>query len=444
MPDEIIAKIREAGVVGAGGAGFPTHVKVAANADIVIVNGAECEPLLRVDQQLMEMAAAAVVQGLTAVMAATGAAEGVIALKGKHKGAIIALEAAIKNGMRLHILGDFYPAGDEHVLVCEAVGRLVPQGGIPLNVGCVVTNVETLVNVAAALQGKPVTHTFVTIAGEVPEPVTLRVPVGTAVNEALAHAGLKNMEGLRVIDGGPMMGKLVDDLNQPITKTTKGLVVLPGSHQLIGKRTLPLDTMLKRARAACIQCRNCTDLCPRYLLGHRLEPHKVMRGVRHVHGQEVTLKMALACSECGVCEQYACPMYLSPRTINAAIKQALARQGIKAGPPPPGQCCDQLRAYRKIPVKRLIVRTGLSSYDRPAPLDGRPLAVKQVKLPLRQHVGAPGQPVVEPGQMVRLGDLVARIPEGALGANIHASIDGVVTSVGDSIVITAREGGGGR
>lgn len=444
MREAIIDKIREAGVVGAGGAGFPTHVKVAADADTVIVNGAECEPLLRVDQQIMEAAAGEVVRGLAAVMAATGAAEGVIALKGKYRGAIAALTPAIRNeAMRLRVIDDFYPAGDEHVLVHEAVGRLVPQGGIPLNVGCVVTNVETLLNIAAAQQGRPVTHTYVTITGEVPRPVTLRLPVGTAVADALALAGVKQAEGLSVLDGGPMMGKMVADLSRPVTKTTKGLVVLPAEHPLIRKRTLPIETMLKRAHAACIQCRYCTDLCPRYLLGHRLQPHLVMRGVKHVSGQEALLKMALACSECGACEQYACPLSLSPRVINAALKQALAKQGLKPDPPPPDQRCDRLQVYRKIPVKRLINRAGLAVYDRKAPLDDTPPAVARVELPLKQHVGAPSQPVVAVGQTVRQGDLVARIPDKALGANLHASIDGVVAAVGDRIVITAREGSGG-
>lgn len=443
MRDEIIAKIRDAGVVGAGGAGFPTHAKAAAGAATVIVNGAECEPLLRVDQQLMETAADKVVLGLAAVMTATGAAEGIIALKGKHHGAVAALETALRGpAIRLRLLDDFYPAGDEHVLVHEATGRLVPQGGIPLNVGCVVTNVETLVNVAAALEGAPVTHTYVTVAGEIARPVTLRLPVGTAVADALALAGLPCAAGMKIIEGGPMMGKIVADLRQPITKTTKGLVVLPEHHQLVAKRTMPLEKMLKRAQAACVQCRYCTDLCPRYLLGHRLEPHKVMRGVRHIRGQEAMLKMAMACSECGVCEQYACPMHLSPRTINATLKQALARQGIKPDPPPPDQRCGRLQAYRKIPVKRLIARLGIGGYDRKAPLDDRPLKVARVELPLKQHVGAPGQPVVRPGQKVRQGDLVARIPDNALGANIHASIDGIIAAVGDSIVITAGEGGG--
>jgi Na+-translocating ferredoxin:NAD+ oxidoreductase RnfC subunit len=444
MREQIIAKIREAGVVGAGGAGFPTHVKVAAAADTVIVNGAECEPLLRVDQQLMEFAATRVVSGLAAVMEATGAAEGVIAIKGKHKRAIAALAAAVGKNMRLGILGDFYPAGDEHVLVHEVLGRLVPQGAIPLSVGCVVTNVETLLNVAAAQGGGAVTHSYVTVTGEVAQPVALRLPIGTTVADALALAGVEKLAGLRVIDGGPMMGKLVADLGQPITKTTKGLVVLPAEHQIIRRRTMPVEALLKRAHAACMQCRYCTDLCPRYLLGHRLEPHKIMRGVKHIRGQAALLKMALACSECGVCEHYACSLGLSPRVINAALKQALAKQGLKAETAPADQSCNRIQAYRKIPVKRLIARAGLGGYDRPAPLDSRPLAVKRVELLLKQHVGAPSQPVVESGQRVCQGDLVARIPDGALGASLHASIAGVATVAADRIVITAPEGSGGR
>lgn len=443
MQTSIIEKIREAGVVGAGGAGFPTHVKVAAKAATVIVNGAECEPLLRVDQQLMEVAAEKVVKGLAAVMAASGAAEGIIAIKGKHASAIAALEAALSGKMRLKILDDFYPAGDEQVLVYETVGRLVPQGGIPISVGCVVTNVETLLNVAAALDGEAVTCSYVTVAGEVPQPVTLKVPVGTAVRDVLALAGVKKLEGLQVIDGGPMMGKLVTDLSQPVTKTTKGLVVLPEDHQLIQKRTLPVEKLLKRAHASCVQCRYCTDLCPRYLLGHKLEPHKIMRGVRHLEGQEAFLKMALACSECGICEQYACMVGLSPRRINAALKQALAKQGLKADLPA-NQCCDRMQAYRKIPVKRLIARAGLGRYDVKAPLDESPVDVKRVELLLKQHVGAPAQPVIASGQTVRRGDLVARIPDGALGANLHASIAGVAEVAADRIVITAGEGSGVR
>ncbi|WP_042338981.1 4Fe-4S dicluster domain-containing protein [Desulfosporosinus youngiae] len=441
MREQLIEKIKEAGVVGAGGAGFPTHIKVAANAQSVVVNGAECEPLLRVDQQLMDVKADKMVRGLVAVMKATGASEGIIALKSKYKSAIASLEKEIAGKpIRINILGDFYPAGDEHLTVYESTGRLVPQGGIPLKVDCVVNNVETLINIADALEGKPVTDTYLTITGQVPQPITLRLPIGTSVLEALKIAGQTNLAGMKVIEGGPMMGKIIDDLNQPITKTTKGLIVLSINHPLIRKRTLPFETIAKQAQISCIQCRFCTDLCPRYLLGHGIEPHKIMRTIKHRQGQEETLKMALACSECGVCEQYACIMGLSPRAVNSRIKQELAKLGIRPETPPADQTANPMQVHRKVPVKRLVSRLGLKSYDVSAPLSEEEYPVNQVEIKLRQHAGAPSQAIVQIGQQVQKGDLIAVTPDKALGANIHASISGVIKEITDSIIISSTEG----
>ncbi len=441
MQSEICELVKLAGVVGAGGAGFPTYAKFSGGVDTVVVNGAECEPLLRVDQQLMEQMPEKMLRGLEAVMQATGAAEGVIATKAKYKGSIAALKQAMpRERMRIHLLDDVYPAGDEHVTVFEATGRLAPQGGIPLKVGCVVVNVETLVNVAAALAGKPVTHKLLTVTGEVKQPLTLNVPIGARVADVLALAGLKDTAGLCVIDGGPMMGKLVGDLQQPITKTTKGLIVLPQIHPVIRKRTQSCDKIVRQAKSVCIQCRMCTDLCPRFLLGHALEPHRIMRAIRNVEAAPAVLKMAFTCTECGVCEQYACFMDLSPRTINAMLKQELAKQGIKPDPPPSGQTVNALAQHRKIPVKRLIARLGLTGYDRPAPLHGEELTVAEVRIPLKQHVGAPAKAVVVAGQKVRCGELIGAAPAEGLGANVHASIDGTVAEVADFIVLVGSEG----
>lgn len=441
MHEDLIQKIKEAGVVGAGGAGFPTHIKVAANAQTVIVNGAECEPLLRVDQQLMDVKAAEVVQGLVIVMGITGASEGIISLKAKYKNAIASLEKVIMGKpIRINILDDFYPAGDEHLTVYESTGRLVPQGGIPLKVDCVVDNVETLINIVGAVEGKPVTETYLTISGEVDQPVTLKLPIGTSITEALGIAGRHDLDNMKVIEGGPMMGKIVADLNQPITKTTKGLIVLSQDHPLIQKRSLPTDKMIRQARVSCVQCRYCTDLCPRYLLGHKIEPHKIMRTVKNFQGKEETLKMAFACSECGVCEQYACIMGLSPRSVNAMIKQELFKLGIKPDAPPENQTVKPIREDRKVPIKRLISRLGLKQYDRSAPLTEEEYPIRRVEIKLRQNVGAACNPIVKVGQQVKKGDLIAAIPEKGLGANLHASICGVVKEITDSIVISSLEG----
>ncbi|MBP2641989.1 MAG: putative NADH:ubiquinone oxidoreductase, subunit RnfC [Firmicutes bacterium] len=443
MREDVMQKIKNAGVIGAGGAGFPTHAKISTDAKMIIVNGAECEPLLRVDQQLMEEMPQQIIRGLLAMMDACGAIESIIGIKGKHKEAISRLQQAVAGQpVRIHVLEDFYPAGDEHVLVYETTGRLVPQGGIPLQVGCAVVNAETLINIAAALDGTPVTDTFLTVTGAVKQPVTFKLPIGTSVREALALAGQTDLSGVKVIEGGPMMGKIVDDLDQPITKTTKGLIVLPQEHPLIQKRTMPVSQIVRQTKSACIQCRYCTDLCPRYLLGHNIEPHKIMRSIKHIQSQEKIMKMAMVCSECGLCEQYACLMRLSPRTINAMLKQELLKQGLRPDALQKPQEASKLREQRRVPVKRLIARLGLNAYDRKAPLTMAENTVRMVEIKLKQHVGAPGSPVVKVGDQVRKGDVIAVIPEKALGAQLHASISGTVTGISDRITITAMEGSG--
>jgi Na+-translocating ferredoxin:NAD+ oxidoreductase RnfC subunit len=443
MREEIIQKIKEAGVVGAGGAGFPTHVKVNATAEHVIVNGAECEPLLRVDQQLMAEKAKKMVRGLEAVMEAVGASQGTIALKSKYHDAIAALEKVIVGKpLKLFILGDFYPAGDEHVTVYEVINKIIPEGGIPLKVGCVVNNVETLINVADALDGIPVTDTYLTMTGEVPNPMTLKLPIGITIAESLALVGQSNMEGKLVVEGGPMMGAVVEDFNRPITKTTKGLIVLSVDHPMMKQRTMSLATIIKHAKAACIQCRRCTDLCPRHMLGHKLSPHRIMRGLNYIDGELGVMKMALSCTECGACE-YACNiMHLSPRRVNAMIKQELGKNGVKADPHTRQEVVTPTREYMKIPVKRLIAALGLTPYNVAAPLTDMDYTPQKVTIPLKQHIGATAQPLVTIGQMVEKGALVGGIPEGAMGANVHASISGIVREVSDSIVIEADGDGG--
>ncbi|MGI6082916.1 MAG: SLBB domain-containing protein, partial [Limnochordia bacterium] len=274
MKDALVAAVQAAGVVGAGGAGFPTHVKLDAQVECIIVNGAECEPLLQVDQELAKKYAGELVQALRACMSATGADTGVFALKAKYREATEALNSAIAGEAGLSVFGleNCYPVGDEHVLVHEVSGRVVPEGGIPLNVGIVVINVETLYNVWLALQGEPVCDTFVTVCGEVKKPSTLRLAVGTSVADALEAAGGVTCERPVVINGGPLMGRLIDSTEEPVTKTTKGLIVLPSDHPHVRRMRRPISISLERAVTACCQCRLCTDLCPRALLGHELAP----------------------------------------------------------------------------------------------------------------------------------------------------------------------------
>ena len=167
--EAIVAAVKAAGVVGAGGAGFPTHIKLTASADTIIVNGAECEPLLEVDRQLLSLYRHEVLKGLEAARIAIGARQAHLAIKGKYKSLVdkLKMAAASRPWLEIATLPDIYPIGDEQCLVYEVLGRIVPPRGIPIDVGAVVLNVETLYNIARAIDGKPVIDTFVTVSGAV-------------------------------------------------------------------------------------------------------------------------------------------------------------------------------------------------------------------------------------------------------------------------------------
>jgi Na+-translocating ferredoxin:NAD+ oxidoreductase RnfC subunit len=256
--------VKAMGVVGAGGGGFPTHVKLSRRVEVVIANGAECEPLLGNDKLVMEEEAEAVVAGLCLAMEATGARKGVIALKGRGSPVEEALRKASqgKEGLSIFSLGDYYPAGDEFLLVREVTGRIVPEGGIPPSVGVVVLNVETLRNIARAVEGKPVIERTLTCQGEVRRPSVLRVRVGTPFEKVLEYCGGATVDDFVLLVGGPMMGLVTTDLKAPVTKTTSGLFVLPRDHVLVQKKTLPLPFIIRQSKTACCQCTYCTEFCP--------------------------------------------------------------------------------------------------------------------------------------------------------------------------------------
>lgn len=438
-----VETVREAGIVGLGGAGFPTHVKIDAQVDTVIANGAECEPLLCVDKQLMELFSKEIVEGLEIVIKTTGAKEGIIALKEKYTNAIDVLKKEIKNKnhIKLFLLDNFYPAGDEQVLVYEVLKRIVPEGGIPLNVNVVVNNVGTLFNISQAQRGKVLTHRYVTITGAVQNPITTAFPIGTSIADAIACAGGASIEDYSILLGGPMMGVVVKDESTPITKTTSGIIVLPKDHLIIKTKTATPNSKTKLTRAACIRCSLCTDICPRNLLGHSISPHKVMRSlaVGNTNATE-DITNAFLCCECGLCTFYACVMSLDPCSMNAALKKELSEANICNPHKKKDLEAHVFRNIRKMPVKRLISRINLTKYNVNAPLKKNKKEISKVTIPLKQHIGTPSLPIVKVGDYVNEGDLVAKIPPDSLGANIHASISGIVQDVSTYIIIESTKG----
>ena len=437
----LIQSIRAAGVVGEGGAGFPTHVKYDAAVETVIANGCECEPLLYTDQHVMAHHAAEIVCALKAVMAAMGAVRGIVAIKRKYTEIAGRFAGAIAGtGIELAEMDNFYPAGDEHILVHELLGRTIPPLGLPLDVGAVVSNVGTLYSVSRAMDGHPMTRRVVTVTGEVARPSLLEVPIGTPAAALVAQCGGATVPDPVYVVGGPMMGRFVGDPEEMgrtlITKTGGGLILLPRGHYLHQMATLSVHDMQKQAAAACIQCRYCTDLCPRHNIGHGFETHRVMRAFGGGVDTAMGALQASMCSECGVCEMFACPMRLSPRRINAMFKAKFKEEGLQyGGSRAVVETQSVLNSFRKVPMSRLAIKLDLLAYMDLHPEfagDVRPAAVR---IPLRQHIGAPALACVRVGDTVRAGDCIGEIPEGALGARVHASIAGVVTEVGSSISI---------
>lgn len=436
--ETIRQRVHAAGVVGAGGAGFPTAVKLQAQAEIFLINAAECEPMLKVDQQLIPQQAARLVRGLQYAMTATGARQGIIALKTKYAAAIEALEPLLPPSIRLHILPDVYPAGDEVITIWLATGRRVPPAALPISIGVVVNNVQTVLNIARAVEQQwPVTRRTLTVNGAVAKPVTLTVPLGISFREVLALAGGATIEHPGFINGGPMMGRLLDNLDQPVTKTSGGLLVLPADHPLIVRRTRSDKTIMAMALTVCEQCRQCTELCPRHLIGHELSPHLLIRAVNYqqVATPEILLS-ALTCSECSLCESYSCPVDISPMRVNQLLKAQLRQQGARYS----GELreADPMAQYRMVPTSRLITRLALTPWYHSAPLSADQYQPERVVLPLRQHIGAAAQPSVVAGESVVHGQCIAQVAEGALGAPVHASISGLVAEVSATAIILVK------
>ncbi len=295
-PSAIVSAIRAAGIVGQGGAAFPTHVKLTPNpakpVDTVLVNGCECEPYLTSDHRLMLEAPRPIVVGALLAARACGARRVVAAVEDHKPGASAALRAAA-DGAAFEVieLPTKYPMGGEKQTVRAALGRTIPTGGLPLDVGVVVLNVATCAAIArAVLRGRPLTHRVVTVTGRgIRTPKNLLVPVGASYADLLAACGGLAPDAARVIAGGPMMGFSLGSFQAPVTKGTSGIVVLTAADVRAVEET------------ACIRCGRCVDVCPLNLVPTRLAlaaRHKDWTMARRFH--------ITACMECGCCA-WVCP-----------------------------------------------------------------------------------------------------------------------------------------
>jgi len=429
-----VREIQNLGIIGAGGAGFPTHVKLNSNPDTIIMNAAECEPLLHKDMQILRNHGNTVLEGFKIAMQLTGAREGIIGIKEKHHKEIQLLESRVSGNCRVQPIEDVYPAGDEVTLIYMTTGRIVSAGALPLSVGCVVQNVETLYNIGT---NKPVVSKFISVAGAVEEPATVVVAVGTSYAEILSHFKITAADYV-VRSGGLMMGVLEEDLNTVVSKRTSALIVLPADHYCVTMyRRFSSDHAVDLiAKAGCDQCSFCTELCPRYLLGQPVRPELAMRN-RMFTREDLPLTNPgnLFCCECNLCTMYACPEGLDPKGATLIDKRLARSQKLPWRGERPA--LHPMFEYRKVPVNKLKQRLDVAMFRDEGPLKQLNIHPDLVRVPLRQHSGTPARPVVKEGDRVKTYDVVGDASS-EISCTMHASIDGVVKKITEDEITIQR------
>ena len=447
----LLKQVQDSGVIGAGGAGFPTYVKLDCQVDLILANGAECEPLLYKDQVLMQRWARDLFGGMLLAMKEVGASRGVIGIKKKNADTIAILEASLPETIDLCLMEDVYPAGDEVELVYEATGKRIPSGGLPKDIGVMVNNIESFINVYRASKGIPTTETMVTVHGEVSKPYTTWLPVGMSYQEAIDLAGGITCSDYVIIEGGPMMGSVTEDLSLPITKISSGLLVLPKTNRVARIKLRSEQDLLRIGKAACDQCRLCSSMCPRGLLGYPIQPHLAMRSLQVSGVNNLPDALAAqACSGCNLCTMWSCPEGLDPSRVCGITKRTL-RDNNQLQTPAQLQAktidVHPLREYRGVPTKRLVRRLELTDYIYTkaefmefdalfsAALSQNSDFMKRVSIPLSQHIGKPAVAMVNVGDAVKKGQILGQAAPDGLSVAVHSSVNGTVVSVGNSIVI---------
>lgn len=311
---EIVQKIQDAGIVGMGGATFPSHVKLVPpkgmSAEYLLINGVECEPYLTSDHRLMLEKTDEILVGTALLMKALGVEKAIVGIENNKPDAIARMRERVQgfSGITIQPLKVKYPQGGEKQLIKAATGREVPSGALPIAVGCVVSNVGTAFAVYEAVQkNKPLIERVVTITGKsLLQPSNLKARIGTPLSALVARAGGLPEDTGKVVSGGPMMGKAIANLEVPVTKGTSGVLIIPGSEAKRG------------ARQACIRCSRCTNVCP---MG--LEPYLLMTLAEKSILDRAEEERIMDCIECGSCS-YTCP---SDRPLLDFIRFGKSRVG---------------------------------------------------------------------------------------------------------------------
>ena len=431
--------LKDNGVVGAGGAGFPSYCKLAEGADTLLINAVECEPLLYTSYTLLQERMRDIVIGMRAVMEYAHIARGLIGVK-DYRAAKLGYSDGqeLAPGVFIKYIPNVYPMGDEINLIYTATGRVVPPGQLPITRGVIVYNTETIYNIGLVVQyGQPVTKTYLTISGDIPKAYCVKVPVGMKISEVLSTMGVTVPDTHVVIDGGPSMGTIVNLATDVVKKPCSGLLILPKTIPAVANKLRTKEDNFRRAASVCCQCNRCTDMCPRHLLGYPLEPHKMVRSTLSAAMADPELiKTATMCCGCDICSTLACCQEISPMQIIKEYKGILAKNRMKYMADPNEQFTPSPdRQARMVSAGKWKEMLGVAKYDKFPPIYvEEKLKATEVFVPMSQHIGAPAIPIVAVGDVVEENQMIAKAAEG-LSVPHFAPISGRVTYVDAKTIV---------
>ena len=431
--------LKDNGVVGAGGAGFPSYCKLAEGADTLLINAVECEPLLYTSYTLMQERIRDIIIGMRAVMEYANIPRGLLAVKdyrAKKLGYSDGQELA--PGVFIKYIPNVYPMGDEINLIYTATGRVVPPGQLPITRGVIVFNTETIYNIGLVVQfNQPVTKTYLTISGDTDKAYCVKVPVGMKIAEVLKIMNVQVPDTHVVIDGGPSMGTVVNLATDVVKKPCSGLLILPKTIPAVANKLRTKEDNFRRASSVCCQCNRCTDMCPRHLLGYPLEPHKMVRSTLSAAMADPELiKTATMCCGCDICSTLACCQEISPMQIIKEYKGILAKNRMKYMADPSEQFTPSPdREARMVSAGKWKEVLGVAKYDKFPPIYvEEKLKATEVFVPMSQHIGAPAIPIVAVGDVVEENQMIAKAAEG-LSVPHFAPISGRVTYVDAKTIV---------
>ena len=430
MQTKLVELMKQASVVGAGGAGFPSYAKIADGADTLVVNAAECEPLTYTDLTLMRHHMPEIIRGVEIVLSETGMERGIVGMK-THTGKELGYTdgQVLGTNVTVCLLPDVYPMGDEISLIYETTGRLVQPGALPITQHVIVYNAETVYNIYRAVtEGAPVTEKWLSIGGDLKQGYIVRVPIGMRISELFEKLGITIPEGHVLIDGGPSMGKIIPLSGSVIRKTTKGLLILPDTIPAVVNQNRSPDEQRKIASSVCCQCSRCTELCPRHMLGYPIEPHRMVRSsVSIAKDDPILIQTAQVCCSCGICSVAACCQGISPRAVINEYKGILAKNRVRFNANGKIYHPHPDRENRMMSSERWKELLGVKRFDKEGKFLPDLMKAGEVVIPMSMHIGAPSVPAVNVGDHVTAGQMIAGAAEGALSVPQYASVTGKVT-----------------